>query len=234
MNPIKIVLITLLIAQPLLSGPTMRGCVSLRNENECYICNDHAMYRYNDGTGRVACNDQDGPIVADRCKMYSTGADGCWWCTEGYYRKIDPRGDRTCHAQFIFGCAFSVTRNGVQQCVTCINGYPSEDRSSCIPFGDEDFAYQCNYGTRDNSEHMPGPSCFKCKEGFTSVGGICRGVNDWPKLAGCQVSYDENNCLYCDWSKRFVACMVDGCHRCSYLPGDQDFVPGHHDHMVLK
>jgi len=199
-----LLLITILFAFTM-ADPTRIGCVARIGRDQCTLCAGRRMHPMNDGTGNVYCSTQY-LLYQHACLITSTFSNnGCWWCREGYARKIDDYDNLYCAPTTIMGCAHAIVdKNGVHRCQACVTGYPNEDNTVCVPFqNDEGFKYQCSYGARNYFSDKKEPYCWKCNENFLSVAGICRGVESWPALEGCQISADESSCAMCDFNRAF-------------------------------
>jgi hypothetical protein len=157
-----------------------------------------------------------GDVAAtDMCDIYTYHVPGCDWCTKGYAIDAQTR-QLPCVAQTdIPECQVAFTVQGNTVCGLCVEGFPSADYSSCVPFSQEDgVADNCAWGGSDQSGNH---QCYRCNEGYTSVAGGCEPLT----IKGCMFTGVQSNiCGICDSWNGWFAAMDDGtCTKSSAVEG---------------
>ena len=102
----------------------------------------------------------------------------------------------TCVPGGIEGCVLGFTVFGQSKCIVCDGFFPDEESTSCTIKLEDDL---CVWGSRGDDI---GAGCFRCKKGYTSMGGKCAEE----KIEGCMMSEDEGaTCRVCDFENNYFA-----------------------------
>ena len=89
---------------------------------------------------------------------------------------------------------------GHETCYACKGGFPTQDRTKCVPFNGENAAKNCLWGTRSPSGKYK--QCFRCELGYAASSDFGGCFQTLTNLYGC-LSSSEQTCQVCNFYEGF-------------------------------
>ena len=188
------ILLTIMLVSGSLTHDCSDYCTQCSSQNGCLNCYKRIGIVGPNGQGNT-CSSSLAPET-DHCLIYNGGS--CRRCSPGWAKDYSSTVN-TCIKGTIKNCQFEAILGKRHFCVSCRKGYPSSDKSRCIPARQiKNNIPLCEIGGLDSDTGQP--ECLQCEKGFTSDRRSC--FRTPAALEGCLLS-SEGRCATCDYENGY-------------------------------
>ena len=197
MTPI-IPLLILTLLTPQASTLCNKGCATCFL-NKCAVCYKRRV---------IFTNRCSSTISNDNCLLHNY-LGNCLTCEMPY--AYDITGSQKCvKVVYPTNCQVAQVIDGNVVCSTCINSWPSNDGSECLPASlVQNPIKNCLWGMGSS---VQGFKCFRCQDGYVSVNGE-KCVSVPSILVGCLTVNKSGKCTFCDVYNGYYQIVQGGCQK---------------------
>ena len=200
------ILVSLALSSVALSHQCSENCYTCNGPKKCFNCYRRKVLQ-NGAPGKSSCSPDPLPD-SDPCLVYTTMSE-CQVCKVGWALELIAGDNGGCVKGTVQNCLEEENVRGEPFCYSCLGGYPTLDRSACIPASQvKNPIPNCKAGGI-GPYGGTSPICTLCPARYTTD--LFKCYKTPPSMEGCIYAF-KGICTKCDVKNGYF--MRDQ-HRCS-------------------